>query len=777
VKKIISSRILEFMRDEAYRPLSFKELVRSLGVEKSGRDALKRTLAELVSAGSLIRIRGGRYGLPSKMNLVTGRLACHPNGFGFVIDDRGGPDVFIAPRRMGGAMHADAVVARVEGGAERRGGERGQGEKREGRIIRVTERANRVVVGVFARDRGYALVVPTDARLLDNILIPPGGEAEAWEGAVVSAEITAWPGARSAPLGRVVEVLGDPEDPDVEAGVILRKYALPVEFPARVLREARGVPDEVPEAALKGRRDLRDTLAFTIDGESAKDFDDAVSIEKRPDGFLLRVSIADVSYYVEEGSELDAEARERSTSVYFPDRCIPMLPEALSNGICSLKPGVDRLTLTVELDFDTRGRVRKKRFYESVIRSSMRLTYTRVKRLLDRADAELERERPGVAEALRVMEVLARLLGRRRSEKGSIDFDLPEPQILIDIEGKIEDIVRSERNIAHRIIEEFMLAANRAVAEEFSAPGLPFIYRVHPEPDQESIEEFGEFIAAFGLSLKPGGGPRAFARVLKAVEGRPEERLVNHVLLRSMKQAVYSAENIGHFGLAFDDYTHFTSPIRRYPDLIVHRLLKRLIHRRYGRREQEAAEAALGAIAAHSSARERKAMEAERDMVDLKKARFMRDHVGEVFEGLISGVTSFGLFVELSEYFVEALVHVSSLMDDYYVYDEKMHAMTGENTKRRFRLGDPVTVLIERVDMERRRIEAVFSGDSVAGRPSGPRSGARGKAGKGAGEGRSARPARPVRSRAKKGVGPGRAGSKGRVAGKKAGKKKTKKRG
>jgi ribonuclease R len=700
------SGILEFLKDEASRPMSFKELTRSLDVPKEERDAFKGVLKELVADGSLIKIRGGRYAFPSRLNLIPGTLTCHPDGFGFVVPEEAGEreegDVFINSRRLSGAMHGDKVVARVE-----RVKDRG---RREGRIIRVVQRAHKTVVGRFESTRGFGVVVPSDERVLDRVIIPSSARAGATDGAIVVAEITRWPAKDLGPAGRVTEVIGDPDDPDVEADVILRKYGLPLKFPPEVMAEAAKVPPAVPPSEMEGRVDLRGRPTFTIDGETAKDFDDAVSIEKLANGFKLFVSIADVSHYVHEGSSIDAEAFSRGTSVYFPDRCVPMLPEALSNGICSLNPGVDRLAMTAEIDFDEVGLPGKKRFYNSVIKSAERLTYTNVRKLLGEEEPSLSERYAHIIDDLRAMEALAGKLNAVRVKDGSLDFDLPEPQIIIDIEGRIEDIVRSERNVAHRIIEEFMLAANRAVAEVFVERKLPFIFRVHDSPDAESVADFKEFIAGFGLHMKGKATPAAFQRVLKSVDGRPEEKIINHVLLRSMKQAVYSDGNIGHFGLAFEDYTHFTSPIRRYPDLIVHRLLKLHLAKGYTGKVREHMEEVLPEAASQSSKRERKAMEAEREVVDLKKAQFMRDKVGGEFEGFVSGVTSFGIFVELTEYFVEALVHVSTLADDYYIYDELRHTLTGEHTRRVFRIGDPVTVLISRVDLERRRIDAVLAG-------------------------------------------------------------------
>ncbi|MBI5598770.1 MAG: ribonuclease R [Deltaproteobacteria bacterium] len=709
--KIGAEEILKFMEAGAKTPVSLSELGRALEVPGRERGTLKRLMLKLAADGAVVKISDGRYGLTAKMNLVSGVLQCHPDGFGFVAPEWGGEDVFINPRKLRDAMHGDRVVARIDG-CKKDG-------RREGSVIRVLERAHKKIVGRFKSLKGASFVVPSDERILGTIVIPPGQTMGAGDGVIVEAEITKWPEKHSSAVGRIAAVMGDPEDPDVEIEVIAKKYGLPHRFPPDVLHEARGTPMEVAEADMKGRTDLRGMNVFTIDGESAKDFDDAVAIERTGRGYRLLVSIADVSRYVPEGSRLDAEAYSRGTSVYFPDRCIPMLPEALSNGICSLNPRVERLTLTAELEFDGEARPVKKKIYESVIKSVERFTYTKVKKILCGEDPEILRAHGGLLEDLKLMEELALKLNKNRLEGGSIDFDLPEPQIIIDIEGRPQDIVRSERNIAHRIIEEFMLAANRAAAEFFSAQNLPFLYRVHERPSEADIAEFREFAGGLGYHLAENQEPGAFQRLLKSVEGRPEERLINRVLLRSMKQAVYSEKNAGHFGLAFENYTHFTSPIRRYPDLVVHRLIKRLIHRRYTKTDISRMEEILPQTALHASQRERKAMEAEREIVDLKKAQFMQDKVGEAFDGFISGVTSFGFFVELKDYFVEGLVHVTSLGDDYYTFAEKEHALVGENTRRRFRLGSETRVRINAVDIGRRRIDlALAEGPSVKkGRP------------------------------------------------------------
>ncbi|MDH4226766.1 MAG: ribonuclease R [Deltaproteobacteria bacterium] len=708
--KIGVDKVTALFKEGAFskKPLSFKELTRLLEVDKDERHSFKRLLNELVAKGELVKIRGGRFALPSKMNMVDGELTCHADGYGFVIPDDGGEDVFVGARRLRGAMHGDKVIARIEGTKP--------GGKREGSIVRITERANEKIVGIFRKGKGFSTLIPLNERITTSILIPPGEEKDSIDGLVVEAAVIKWPERHEGLLMRVVAVLGPPDDFAVELEVITKKYGLLYQFPRDVEIEAKAVPGEVLESDIGERVDLRSKPIVTIDGETAKDFDDAVCVERLSGGgYRLYVSIADVSHYVKPGTALDREAYGRATSVYFPGSCIPMLPEKLSNGICSLNPKVDRLTMTAEMEFDKDGRPQKSRFYESVIKSVERMTYTNVKKALEGSDAEVEERYKGLIGDFRLMKELALKLNLLRSENGSLDFDLPEPQIILDIEGRPQDIIKSERNIAHRIIEEFMLAANKAVAEIFSKRGLAFVYRIHEAPDSEKMDEFRKFVATFGYDLK-GASPTTLQKLLKHVDGKTEEKLINHLLLRSMKQAVYSEMNIGHFGLAFEDYTHFTSPIRRYPDLMVHRLLKDYLAKRGPRGGKEALESYLAEASAHCSKRERNAMEAEREIVDLKKTQFMKDKVGEEHDGVISGVTGFGIFVELSEYFVEGLVHITALGDDYYEFVEKEHALVGSRTKKRYRLGSPVRVRVVSADVMRRRIDMEIAGQESVGR-------------------------------------------------------------
>ena len=690
--------ILKGMEKSSKGPLTLKGLLRLLSVPKGERETFKRLVKEMVKEGTLVRIRGNRYGLPSKMNLLVGRLEGHPDGYGFVIPDEGGRDVYVGPKGMGGAMDGDRVVVRIE--RTRRDG------RREGSIIRILERRNREIVGVYDEEDGLGVVVPLNERIPYEVIIPPG-KGKAPLGKVVVARILQFPAPHRPPTGRIVEVLGDLEDPMVGVEVIIRKHNLPRLFGEEVKEEARKVPKRVRKRDASRRKDLRDLRTFTIDGEEAKDFDDAVSIERlEGGGYRLYVSIADVSHYVKDGSALDREAYERGTSVYFPGMVIPMLPEALSNGICSLNPGVDRLAFTVEMDFTPRGKLKRADFYESLIRSKERLTYTQVKRILVDKDPDLMERYREIVKDLKAMEGLCRTLRKKRMEKGSIDFDLPEADVVLDLTGRVEDIVREERNIAHFVIEEFMLAANKAVAAFMAEAGRPFLYRVHEPPEEEELVHFGEILRGLGCpyTIKGIPSPKTLQRILAYVEGRPEERMVNHLLLRSMKQARYSEENLGHYALAFPVYTHFTSPIRRYPDLVVHRLLKAHL-KGASRKVWKEWEKRLPEIAIHTSKRERVAMEAEREVVDLKKVEFMKERLGEEFSGIVSGITSFGIFVELDEYPVEGMIHLSTIPDDYYIFDERRHILRGERTKRVFRIGDPVRVIVERVDLLRRRID------------------------------------------------------------------------
>ena len=692
------------------QPLHFAGLLRAFG-GRHIKNELKRLLDDLIASGELIRLRGNRYSLPGAetSGTVHGSISVHRDGYGFVAPEGGGDDIFVPAKAVGGALHGDKVSLRTEKSRIGRG-------KLEGRVVAVLERANSRIVGRLEENRRGAILVPEDIRIGTFFAIPAKAKANAVDGQQVVIEVTSWPVGGRPPEGKVIEVLGWPDDPQVEVQTIIRRFDLPHRFEAATLAEAEAVPALVGKDDLKDRVDLRKLPTVTIDGETAKDFDDAVSLRAEGDNWRLWVSIADVSHYVKPGSQLDQEAYLRGTSVYFPDRCIPMLPERLSNGICSLNPHVDRLTMTAEMLFNQAGQMVESHCYPSVINSDARLTYTLVKQVIVDGDEKALGEHRALAPMLLQMKELALILMAMRRTRGSIDFDLPEPEIIIGLTGQTEAIIKSERNLAHQLIEEFMLAANEAVARFVTDQQLPFIYRIHEQPDPARLADFRDFILPFGFTLELQGdtvAPRALQQLIAEAEGKPEERMVNYGLLRCMKQARYAAINLGHFGLASACYTHFTSPIRRYPDLIVHRLLRLALAHAEGslskqqQRELDRIGASLSEAAEHTSKRERVAMEAERDIVELKKLQFMQSRIGQEFDGFIAGVAGFGCFVELTEVFVEGLVHVSTLADDLYRFEEKDHALVGRRGKG-LRIGDPARVRVVAVNPQARRIEFVL---------------------------------------------------------------------
>ncbi len=693
--------IIQQLKNRSDRPMALEELMKELAVPAVERHQFKRLVLDLVREGTLVETRGSRYGLPQKMDLVVGTLKGHPDGYGFVLpEEPGASDLFVGARNMEGAMHGDRVVARVE--STRPDG------RREGRIIRILKRGRTRVVGRFEPGRKFSYLLPSDRRLARDILITAEHTGGAVAGDIVVARLVEYPTGTRNPEGTIERVIGRIDDPRVDTEIVIEQMGLFRDFSADVLAEARRLPERLDPHMVdlelkRGRVDLRGQPTVTIDGEKARDFDDAVFVASVPEGFRLFVHIADVSHYVPPGSALDREGYLRGTSVYFPDAVLPMFPERLSNGICSLNPREDRLAATVEIVFDRKGRRLSYKIYESVIKSRERMTYGAVA-------ASLKEERPHpLAGQFREMERLCAILREVRRERGSLDFDLPEPEIILDLtSGATLSIIKEERNVAHRIIEEFMLAANQTVAEHLTQARLPTLYRIHEDPSPEKMTDFVEFIKGFGLNLslpaarESDGGlpvpPKALARLIEKVRDTPYERLINHLLLRSLKQARYSEQNLGHFGLASDCYTHFTSPIRRYPDLVVHRLLKDLLKRK------AIAPLPLAEIARHTSERERIAMEAERESVQRRKVKFMTERVGEVHSAFITGVAPYGFFVELADLFVEGLVPLSSLSDDYYFYEEREHALIGRKSRRMYRVGDPVEVRVESVDVERMQV-------------------------------------------------------------------------
>ncbi|GAB6081226.1 ribonuclease R [Desulfuromonas carbonis] len=706
--------IIAFLESRARRPLTLRDILSGLELSASDRRAAKQLIESMVHDGSLIQLKGDRFSLPRQLNLVTGKVSAHRDGYGFVAPADGGADVFVPARFMREVMHGDRVVVRVE--------RQGRGGSREGRVVEVLERAHTTLVGRFEGGERLGFVVPVAPRLGADLLIPADAAGGARPGEMVVARIEAYPGKNRNPAGRIIEVLGPVGDPEVEVLTVIHQHGLPHRFAAATLAAAEAVPETVTAEELAGREDLRGLPLVTIDGVNARDFDDAVAVRAESGGRTrLWVAIADVGHYVPAGSDLDREALERGTSVYFPDRCIPMLPERLSNGICSLNPGVDRLVLVAELLFDGQGVRLDSRFYPAVMRSAARLTYGEVRdMLLHREEAVIARH-PELYPRLQEMAALAERLTAMRRQRGSLDFDLPEAEIILNLKGEPEDVVRAERTLAHRLIEEFMLAANEAVAEFLSRREVPLLYRIHEAPTLDKLIAFQQFVAHFnhGILLDGGpGGARRLQQLLASLEGAPEERMINQLLLRSMKQARYAEENAGHFGLAAEYYCHFTSPIRRYPDLVVHRILRQaLTGKGMTGRQRQRWQRELPNLAEVTSQRERRAMEAEREIVALKKAQFMEGKVGEEFAGLVSGVQPFGFFVELRDYFVEGLVHISSLGDDFYHYEEERQRLVGSHRRRIFQVGEEVRVRVAKVSLERREIDFELAGIGTAARP------------------------------------------------------------
>ncbi len=697
--------ILRLVRERVHHPASARELAQILRVPREDRHAFARTLKALVADGALLQIRGNRFGVAAEMDAVVGRLQTNPGGFGFVVPEDAAPgerkDIFIAPPNLADAMHGDRVVARVE-----RQTERGL----EGRIIRILQRSQETIVGRFevdASDLGY--VVPFDRRILTDVHVPTGQWSSAEPGEMVLVEITRWPTASRGPVGRVIEVLGGIDEPGVDTQIIIRKHNIPDTHSEESIEEAKRIGTSVKEKDIRGRTDFRAVTTVTIDGEHARDFDDAITIERLPNGnYWLGVHIADVSHYVKDGSALDEQAYERGTSVYFPERAVHMFPPELATGLCSLNPHVDRLVQSCLMEVDRRGTVVRYEMHDGVINSDARMTYTAVNAILTDRDPTAMEEYAALVPKFEQMHELFEILHARRRRRGAIDFDLPETHVVLSEFGQIEAILPSERNVAHRLIEEFMLLANETVAAHLVANDAPALHRVHEAPDVKKVEDFEEFITTLGYSLAAHGAsvrPKHFQKLIDRMRGTPEERPIAALMLRTMQKARYDASSLGHFGLAAEHYTHFTSPIRRYPDLIVHRMLRASRDGEITSERRAELEDELPETGRHTSEMERRADEAERELLQWKKVRFMANKVGDEFHGHITGVAPFGLFVELIEHYVEGLVHMSSMADDYYRFIEQQHTLRGENTKRVYRLGDKVLVQVVRVDMERRQVD------------------------------------------------------------------------
>jgi len=689
--------IMEILAQKG-RPLSREQLAQALELEEpQDLDALRRRLRAMERDGQLIRNRKKGYGLVDKMDLVRGRVLAHPDGFGFLVPDEGGEDLFLSGRQMRQLFHRDKVLVHVAG-IDRRG-------RREGAVVEVLERNTHHVVGRYYQDRGLAYVTPDNKRVTHEIVIPQEDSAGARNGQIVVVEIVEQPTMRRQPIGRVMEILGEHMAAGMEIDVAIRSHDIPFEWPQAVTDEADAIGPLVQDSAKSGREDLRELPLVTIDGADAKDFDDAVYCEPAGNNWRLFVAIADVAHYVRPGSALDDEAQNRGNSVYFPGRVIPMLPEILSNGLCSLRPEVDRLTMVCEMLVSNSGKIKSHRFYNAVIRSHARLIYDDVAALLA-GDAALQQKYSNLEPHLRNLYSLYHALVKQRNIRGAIEFETTETVIEFGENKKIEKIRPLVRNDAHKIIEECMIAANVCAAQFLSENDMPVLYRVHDVPKLEKLTDLRDFLRGFGLTLGRGEKPEGkdYTRLLEQIQGRPDWHLIQTVMLRSLNQAVYSPDNVGHFGLALEEYAHFTSPIRRYPDLLVHRALKHVIAAKPPQRFFYNL-GDMQSLGESCSMTERRADEATRDVVDWLKCEYMMDRVGEVFDGIVTSVTSFGLFVELENIYVEGLVHVTSLKSDYYHFDPVRHCLLGERSNTKYRLADRVQVQLVRVDLDDKKID------------------------------------------------------------------------
>ena len=683
--------IIELLEDEMYVPMKEKELAMFLQVEKKDRDDLKLVLDELLAEGKISLSQKGKY-VKAQPHIFSGTFISNAKGFGFVEVEGQKEDYYVPEQYVNGAFHKDVVLVDLL--------PKTAGKRQEVKVVSIVSRSITQVVGTFQKSKNYGFVVPDNTKIACDVFIPIERSKGAVDGHKVVVEITDYGKGKKNPEGKVVEILGHTNDPGVDILSIIKGFDLPLEFPEKVLNQAERVAKDVSSADMAGRKDLRDILMVTIDGEDAKDLDDAVSLYEDEEGYHLGVHIADVTNYVQENSALDREALKRGTSVYLVDRVIPMLPHTLSNGICSLNEGVDRLALSCLMTIDKKGNVIDHTLSESVIRVKKRMSYTVVNRILTEGDAEFEKKNPTIVPMFFKMKELADILREKRHKRGSIDFDFPETKILLDKEGRPISIKPYERNAATRLIEDFMLIANETVAEHFFWLESPFVYRTHDYPDNEKIEKLRLFIQNYGYNLKVSQEevhPKELQKLLSSIEGTKEELMISRLTLRSMKQAKYGTECTGHFGLACQYYCHFTSPIRRYPDLQIHRIIKETLRGKMSAARLEHYRSILFEVSKHSSETERRADEAERETEKRKKAEYMEEHIGEVFEGVVSGITSWGLYVEL-ENTVEGLVHIASIPDDYYLYDENNYELVGKDSGKKYLLGQKVVVKVKGVD-------------------------------------------------------------------------------
>lgn len=697
----LKEKILEFMADENYKPLKFKELCEALEIESSMTKEFLKILNQLEDEGKIILNSSENYGIPDKMGLVIGVIEGHPKGYGFLVsDNKEKRDLFISHTDLSGAMNGDRVIAKITESYT-------YDKNPEGMVIKILERANKTIIGTFSQSRNFGFVIPDDRKLSCDVFVSKNDFNGAKDNQKVVVKITQWPTERRKAEGEITQVVGNDEDVETHIEAVLIKHKVRKYFSEDVIAQARGIEVEIPQKELDRRKDLRHLPIITIDGEDAKDLDDAVYVEKLDNNqYKLGVHIADVTHYVKENNKIDKEALKRATSIYLADRVIPMLPKELSNGVCSLNPHEPKLCLSCEMIIDLKGKVVDYSIYESVISSKYRMNYTDVSNILENDDEALKEKYNDILPMLKNMEELSILLRNKRDQRGCIDFDFDETKLIVDEKGKIIDVIKYERRTSNKIIEEFMLAANETIAENYYWLNLPFVYRIHEEPDEEKIADFSKFIYNFGYTLKGSQEihPRELQQLLLKIKGKKEETVINTMMLRSLRKAIYSHECSPHFGLAADYYCHFTSPIRRYPDLQIHRIIKAQINNKIAVDNTANLNERCAMVAEQSSKQERVADEVERDTDKIRIAEFMSDKIGEEYEGIISGVTSFGIFVELDNT-VEGLVHISNLIDDYYIYDNDNKVLTGEHLGKTYKIGDVVNVRLEKVSIAQAEID------------------------------------------------------------------------
>jgi ribonuclease R len=693
--------IMEYIINSKLPPAYDHEIAKAFNIEKNESQAFTKILDKLVEEGKLFYSRKKKYGLPEFFGIITGKLEIAKKGFGFVITDNPEEtDIFIPRSALNDGMHDDIVAVKLTSGTR-------EGKKKEGEIVKIIKKGNSRIIGVYQKAVGFGFVVPDDKRINWDLFVPGNATLNAKDGYKVIADVIKWPVDDKSPEGKIVEILGLSNDPFVEEEAIIRNTDVRQKFSKKIIDKAESLSEEITEEEISKRTDYRDLTTVTIDGKDARDFDDAISIKKNDDGFTLWVHIADVSHYVEEGGILDAEALKRATSIYLPDRVIPMFVEKISNNLCSLMPNVDRLALSVKMELDNNATVTSYKISKAIINSNERMTYEDVSNILKKDKNQKLKKYDYIKDEFFAMAELAKILNKKRFSRGSINFDFPETKINLDKEGYITDIYQYERGESNKIIEEFMLLANEVIAEYVFWLELPFVYRIHEDPDENKIEDFRKFVHNLGYTLKGKEGelhPKKVQELLESVKGKNEEYIINKMMLRSLKQAKYSSKNEGHFGLAAEYYTHFTSPIRRYPDLQIHRIIKLIIDNKMTKKQIAFLEKKVENVSEISSENERIAEKLERDVTDLKKAEYMKNHVGEEFEGIISSVTGFGMFIQLNNT-IEGLVRIEDLDDDYYEYIPEQLKLIGTKSKKEYKLGQSVKVKVENVTVKNREID------------------------------------------------------------------------